>query len=924
MPPDRPSRKVRGNTFTALATGGVLFAVILGGFTGYAFLSRATYRTSALVQLEEPKNVVNPPEPLEAARRLREVTLDRELLEALAQKIEPVTTPAARVELARRIRAVTEVDTVDGTSYVISFSDSNPERTAAICNQIAVRAAERLPKVLEPRPGTSPEELERQRRTERLMTFLAAHPNAWSAADASNEPKARGTERTDPALAALRVERDRLLAELAQAQAAAAEAASDNPYAESPKLKPEQINARLREVERAIANRRQSLESAQPQASKLSPELQAEWQKLLQDVAQAPPPPPPPPPLKARVTTTAATPGAPVSPNRRRLVGLGAALGFVVGGLGAALSLAGQRGRRRQGSAKSGVTTSSAPPPPAAKPLLTSTLVLEKPPEPVRPTLALPKATTQSAPAPAGPPALGPAGSSAPPPGHEAIQSGDFRIPPARVPTSIAPAPIVQVAAPKRTLSDAPPSPSDAPPAKSASDAPPSPSEAPPAKSASDAPPSPSEAPPAKSASDAPPSPGSNAPRQVPESAAPAAEARKPPSAAPSDAGASQAPSDAAPAAASRPPSDAPPATAGVGSPAKSTPPAGSAREKAGSEPPKGPAALKTSLPPRPEKKRPSVVPTGRDAGASPNRGRSRSELSEPPRASVSPERRKEVDSLHPPFTPPNDDRARLERKVRATPKTLVLGSVITPVVPASRSTPPPPSSSAKQKLQGTGYSHLSSNPPGERELVQARSIPPGWAPDPNVSTDARRELRDKLFPLALEGCFVVVVAGNPDPVESKSRVAAELAVALAKSQHPRVLLLEGNRNRPAVHRLMRVDFGSEGLSRQLESRARGNVAPWVVKRCTETLDVLAEGLNRAPAMMLTPTFNTGVHELKSYYDFIVIDGPFLYDAADCTALSNVVDGVVLVCPDERSRARVENLTPFGTKRFQTVVPYAS
>ncbi len=54
-----------------------------------------------------------------------------------------------------------------------------------------------------------------------------------------------------------------------------------------------------------------------------------------------------------------------------------------------------------------------------------------------------------------------------------------------------------------------------------------------------------------------------------------------------------------------------------------------------------------------------------------------------------------------------------------------------------------------------------------------------------------------------------------------KSRVAAELAVSLAKSQHPRVLLLEGNRNRPAVHRLMRVDFAAEGLSRQLESRAR-------------------------------------------------------------------------------------------------------
>jgi Mrp family chromosome partitioning ATPase len=837
MPPAQPSRTVRTTPLTALATGGALFAAIVGSFTGYAFLSRATYRTTALVQLEDPKILgTNLPEPLEAARRLREVTLDRQMLETLAEKIEPVPTPAARVEMARRIRAATEVDTVDGTSYVIAFSDSNAERTAAICNQIATRAAERLPKVLERPPGTSPEEAERQKRTERMMAFLAAHPDAWSAADTPNEPKARAN---DPAVTALRVERDRLVADLARAQAAAAEASSDNPYAESPALKPDQLNARLREVDRALTSRREALETSQPKSSKLSPELREEWQKLVKDVAQAPTAPPPPPPLKARVTQKAATPGGPISPNRRRLVGLGAVLGLFVGGLGAALTFVAQKAARKRQSAHPGprLAASSAPPP--TKTILNSTLVLDKPPEPIRPSTAAAKPAADTVPAAAGGPEPYRMSSSVPPNFQEALQGGNFKIPPARVP-SISPTPILPVAAtPAKAFTPPPVSP-------------------------------------------------------LPIKAV--AEAK---------------------------------ATAG------SEPAPEAAQPKNGSEPPQAPAPVRSPPPPRPARKPPVVAPAlespagaavaAAGGGAQPARRETTS--FEAPRLDAAPEARKPappLESIHPPFTPPNDDRARLERKVRATPKTLVLGSVIAPVMPASRSTPPPaPPSSAKQNLQGTGYSHLSSNPPGEQDLVQPRSVAPGWAPDPNVVPDSRRELCDKLFPLALDSCFVIAVSGTPDAAESKSRVAAELAVSLAKSQHPRVLLLEGNRNRPAVHRLMRVDFAAEGLSRQLESRARGNAAPWTVKRCSETLDVLGEGLNRAPGMMLTPTFTTGVHELKGYYDFVVIDGPFLYDSADCKALAGVIDGVVLVCSDERARERVEQLSPFGVKRFQSVVPYS-
>ena len=68
-----PRRAARRGRPFAMAGGvaGLIFAV----FVAYAFLTRATYRTTALVEVEPLSPAqVSPPAPLEAARRLRAST----------------------------------------------------------------------------------------------------------------------------------------------------------------------------------------------------------------------------------------------------------------------------------------------------------------------------------------------------------------------------------------------------------------------------------------------------------------------------------------------------------------------------------------------------------------------------------------------------------------------------------------------------------------------------------------------------------------------------------------------------------------------------------------------------------------------------------------------------------------------------------
>jgi len=216
----------------------------------------------------------------------------------------------------------------------------------------------------------------------------------------------------------------------------------------------------------------------------------------------------------------------------------------------------------------------------------------------------------------------------------------------------------------------------------------------------------------------------------------------------------------------------------------------------------------------------------------------------------------------------------------------------------------------------------VSSSPPPENTVTNVMPAQGDWAADPSLTPALRRPVCEQLYPLAVEISLVLVVVGVPDASEQKSRVAAELALALAESGHPRVLLMDGDLQSPRVHRLMRVEMPmTAGFSQQLRNRATGGVdGRWTVVSCQKSLHVLGEGLLRSPGLLLSKQFSQGIAELRNYYDFIVIDGPSESLGVESQALDAVVDGVIFVSGKQDSPllARVQGM--FGQKRFKTVV----
>jgi Mrp family chromosome partitioning ATPase len=167
-------------------------------------------------------------------------------------------------------------------------------------------------------------------------------------------------------------------------------------------------------------------------------------------------------------------------------------------------------------------------------------------------------------------------------------------------------------------------------------------------------------------------------------------------------------------------------------------------------------------------------------------------------------------------------------------------------------------------------------------------------------------------------GCCVIGVSGIADGKHSKSIVAAELALGLAEGRHPRVLLLEGDFHWPSVHRLMRVEMPlSTGFSQQLRAHTHGQPADrFSVVECSPTLHVLAEGVMRSPGLILTKQFEESIRALRTYYDFIVIDGPATDSDIDCNALAQTLDGAVLVGFREDTPEFVRAARLFSNRRF--------
>jgi capsular exopolysaccharide synthesis family protein len=166
------------------------------------------------------------------------------------------------------------------------------------------------------------------------------------------------------------------------------------------------------------------------------------------------------------------------------------------------------------------------------------------------------------------------------------------------------------------------------------------------------------------------------------------------------------------------------------------------------------------------------------------------------------------------------------------------------------------------------------------------------WAE--SMAGEAFRSIRALVCHGRPEGPPRTILVTSAQPAEGKSFVAVNLAVALAGTGHP-VLLVDADLRRASCHQVFDVEPSALGLSSIL---AHGySVESAIVGTDIPNLSFLPAGPRPPdPAALLSSDQARRVFGmLREQYGFVVIDSPPLLTASDAAVVSLQVEGVLLV-----------------------------
>ena len=163
----------------------------------------------------------------------------------------------------------------------------------------------------------------------------------------------------------------------------------------------------------------------------------------------------------------------------------------------------------------------------------------------------------------------------------------------------------------------------------------------------------------------------------------------------------------------------------------------------------------------------------------------------------------------------------------------------------------------------------------------------------------------------------------SPSAGDGKSTLAANLAICMAQSGQ-RVLLIDADLRQPRLHQVFGVS-ADRGLSSVISGN--GEAGETVLESGVAGLRLMPCGpLPSNPAELLTsPRFAELLTQMRTLYDFVLIDTPPLLDVTDPAVVAPRVDGVLLAirprhCTRPSAERAHEILTTLGARLVGVVV----
>jgi receptor protein-tyrosine kinase len=166
-----------------------------------------------------------------------------------------------------------------------------------------------------------------------------------------------------------------------------------------------------------------------------------------------------------------------------------------------------------------------------------------------------------------------------------------------------------------------------------------------------------------------------------------------------------------------------------------------------------------------------------------------------------------------------------------------------------------------------------------------------GIAHPGSLAIEAFRNLRTNVQFLGVDRDMRVLEVASAGPSEGKTTVGSNLAVVLSQAGH-RVVLVDADLRAPRVHRMFAIDR-TIGLSNNLA----GDSIDLTLQPISDHFSVLASGpLPPNPSELLGgKRMKAVIDELRARFDYVVVDTSPVLAVSDALAISQYVDGVIVV-----------------------------
>ena len=197
-------------------------------------------------------------------------------------------------------------------------------------------------------------------------------------------------------------------------------------------------------------------------------------------------------------------------------------------------------------------------------------------------------------------------------------------------------------------------------------------------------------------------------------------------------------------------------------------------------------------------------------------------------------------------------------------------------------------------KLDIAAPKRLEGEPTSSRDGMDQRLA--SFLDPKSMALQSFKMLRAKLFANDSRARPRSIMVTSPEPLDGKTTVATNLAIAIAQGIGEYVMLVDCDLRKPSIDRFLGLKV-NKGVREYLEVGT--SVAPYLVKTPVKKLTLLTAGKSTEnPSELLSSEkMLLLIRELKDRYKdrFIILDSPPAHFTADTATLVSFLDGVLLV-----------------------------